>query len=117
MARTLRNTSSLFCKSSSARVSTPEPGLTRRIGANNDKLMLAEHSMKKGWAGTRHSHPHEQLVYVISGHIRVMVGDHAFEAQAGDSFVVTGGVEHEAQALADSVVVDVFTPTRHEYLD
>ena len=112
----MAKTSTAFCKSSDARTSAPEPGLTRRIGASNRKLMLAEHQMKKGWVGARHSHPHEQVVYVVSGHIRASVGNNTFEARTGDSFVVAGGVEHEAAALADSVVVDVFAPAREEYL-
>ena len=106
-----------FCKFSEARVSSPEPGLTRRIGASNTKLMLSEHRMKKGWAGASHSHPHEQVVYVVSGHIRATVGANTFEARSGDSFVVAGGTEHGATALADSIVVDVFAPARDEYLD
>ena len=112
----MSKTSSAFCKSFDTHNSTPEPGLTRRIGASNGKLMLAEHQMKKGWVGERHSHPHEQLVYVVSGHIRATVGSDTFEAHAGDSFVVAGGIEHEAAALADSIVVDVFTPAREDYL-
>jgi quercetin dioxygenase-like cupin family protein len=35
---------------------------------------------------------------------------------AGDSFVVRGGIEHQATALADAVVLDVFTPCREDYL-
>jgi quercetin dioxygenase-like cupin family protein len=99
----------------SASASTPEPGLRRRIMAFNDKLMLAEHVMEKGWKGARHSHPHEQLVYVISGHIKVSAGDKSFECRAGDSFVVPGGMEHEAAAVERSVVLDVFAPSREEY--
>jgi quercetin dioxygenase-like cupin family protein len=95
---------------------SPEPQLLRRILAHNDKLMLVEHRMERGWAGARHSHPHDQAVYVISGHLRFLCGDEAFEAQAGDSFVVRGDVEHQAWALESSVVLDVFTPTREDYL-
>jgi quercetin dioxygenase-like cupin family protein len=102
-------------KSDDMSATYPEPGLTRRIGAYNDKLMLAEHRMQKGWIGARHSHPQEQLVYVVQGRIKVVAGDTAFEAGAGDSFVVRGGIEHEAAALEDSLVVDVFTPSREEY--
>jgi enamine deaminase RidA (YjgF/YER057c/UK114 family)/quercetin dioxygenase-like cupin family protein len=94
----------------------PEPGLTRHILANNPELMLVEHHMEQGWEGTRHSHPHHQLVYVISGHLRVDCGGRTFEVRAGDSFVVDGGLEHQAWALAPSVVLDVFTPTRQDYL-
>jgi quercetin dioxygenase-like cupin family protein len=93
-----------------------EPGLERRILAHNPKLMLVEHRMQEGWAGARHSHPHEQLAYVISGHLRVSCGAETFEAKAGDSFVVRGGVEHQAWAILPSIVLDVFTPTREDYL-
>jgi len=95
---------------------SPEPGLVRRILAHNPNLMLVEHVMAKGWAGARHSHPHDQLVYVQSGRIRVSSGSDVFEAAAGDSFVVNGGTEHQAWALEQSVVLDVFTPTRADYL-
>jgi quercetin dioxygenase-like cupin family protein len=96
--------------------STPEPGLVRRIGSYNDKLFLAEHRMEKGWVGARHSHPHEQVVYVISGELEVTITGTTFRVRAGDSFVVRGGVEHQASALADSLVIDVFTPCREDYL-
>jgi quercetin dioxygenase-like cupin family protein len=95
---------------------SPEPGLERRILAHNPNLMLVEHVMEAGWAGARHSHPHDQLVYVLRGHIRVSSGSDVFEAHTGDSFVVNGGVEHQAWALEASVVLDVFTPTREDYL-
>jgi quercetin dioxygenase-like cupin family protein len=96
--------------------SHPEPGLTRRVGAYNEKLFLAEHRMKKGWVGAAHSHRHEQVVYVISGHLRVTCAGNTFDARSGDSFVVRGGVEHQASALEPSHVIDVFTPCRNDYL-
>lgn len=94
----------------------PEPGLKRHILANTPELMLVEHHAEKGWVGARHSHPHHQLVYVVSGHLEVEVGQKKFEVHAGDSFIVDGGVEHQATALAPSVVLDAFTPTRKDYL-
>ena len=100
----------------SVKTSTPEPGLTRRIGAYNDKLFLAEHRMAQGWTGARHSHPHEQIVYVVSGHLRVTCGDKTFEVCGGDSFVVKGDVEHQASALEESLVIDIFTPCRDDYI-
>jgi quercetin dioxygenase-like cupin family protein len=106
----------VFVQSANTIASLPEPGLVRRVGAYNDKLFLAEHLMKKDWVGTRHSHSHEQIVYVVSGHLRVTIGEVTFDARAGDSFVVRGGVEHQASALADSLVIDVFTPCRTDYI-
>jgi quercetin dioxygenase-like cupin family protein len=99
-----------------AQESKPEPGLTRKVLAYNDKLFLAEHQMSKGWIGTIHSHPHEQVVYVVRGRLKVTCQGKTFELQAGDTFVVRGGVEHGASALEDSLVIDVFTPCREDYI-
>ncbi len=97
------------------RHSSPEPGLTRLIGAYNEKLFLAEHHMQAGWVGAAHSHPHDQMAYVISGHLRIRAGDQTFEVHQGDSFVIKGGIEHQASAIEASVVIDVFTPYREDY--
>jgi quercetin dioxygenase-like cupin family protein len=99
-----------------AKRSTPELGLIRLVGAYNEKLFLAEHYMEKGWVGTAHSHPHEQMVYVVFGRLQVRCGDKVFEVASGDSFVVRGGVEHQATALESSHVIDVFTPSRNDYI-
>jgi quercetin dioxygenase-like cupin family protein len=95
----------------------PEPGMRRQVLANTDQLMLVRHFFDADWVGARHSHPHHQLVYVVSGAIRVEVGDKTIDAYAGDSFIVDGGVEHQARALEASEVLDVFTPTREDYRD
>jgi len=94
----------------------PEPGLTRLIGAYNEKLFLAEHHMEQGWVGAAHSHPHEQIVYVVSGHLRVTCAGKTFDVRSGDSFLVRGGLGHQASALEKSHVIDVFTPCRSDYI-
>ena len=99
-----------------ARESYPEPGLTRRVLAYNDKLFLAEHQMVKGWAGEMHSHPHDQVVYMVRGHLKVNCLGKTFELRAGDTFVVRGGVQHGASAIEESLVIDVFTPCREDYI-
>jgi quercetin dioxygenase-like cupin family protein len=91
--------------------------LQRKVHAFNDKLMLTEHHMAKGSVFPRHSHPHEQLAYLVSGHIRICCGDYTFEGRAGDSFVVRGGIEHQVWALEESVALDIFTPVREDYLE
>jgi len=103
-------------RSSELKESKPEAGLTRRLGAYNDKLFLAEHRMERGWVGAAHSHLQEQIVYVISGHLKVSCAGQEFDVRAGDSFVICGGVEHQASAVEASHVIDVFTPCRYDYL-
>ena len=93
-----------------------ESGLKRRVLAYNEKLFLAEHEMVKGWVGTVHSHAHEQIVYVVHGHLKIMCQGRTVDIRTGDTFVVRGGVEHGASATEDSLVVDVFTPCREDYI-
>lgn len=102
-------------RSNTAPTSTPEAGMVRQVHAYSPELMLVKHHFKKGWVGAAHSHPHHQLVYVVSGLIAVTVNGQTQNVGAGDSFVVDGGVEHQASALEDSEVLDVFTPIREDY--
>jgi quercetin dioxygenase-like cupin family protein len=104
-----------FVKTGDAKSFTPEAGMKRQVLAHSDQLMLVRHFFETGWVGARHSHPHHQLVYVVSGAIRVDVAGRVFDVRAGDSFVVDGGVEHQASALEASEVLDVFTPVREDY--
>src|ERR1700733_9421779 len=104
-----------FVKTGDARSFTPEAGMVRQVLAHSDQLMLVRHFFDKGWVGARHSHPHHQLVYVVKGAIRVDVDGRVFDVKKGDSFVVDGGVEHQASALEESEELDVFTPVREDY--
>lgn len=94
---------------------TPEPGMIRQVLAYNDKLMVVRHHFEANWVGARHSHPHEQLVYVVSGRILFKAEGKSWEMGPGDSIVVAGSIEHEASALEPSEVLDVFTPYREDY--
>jgi quercetin dioxygenase-like cupin family protein len=96
-------------------LSSPEDGLSRQVLAYSEKLMLVRHLMEAGWIGARHSHPHEQLVYVVRGLIELSTPAGIFQAGEGDSFIVPGGTEHQARALEASEVLDVFTPSREDY--
>jgi quercetin dioxygenase-like cupin family protein len=93
----------------------PEDGLRRQVMSYTPNMMLVRHRMRKGWVGARHSHPHEQLVYIVSGHLIFEHPAGRFEAKTGDSFLVPGDIEHQASALEDSEVLDVFTPYREDY--
>ncbi|HEY1804971.1 MAG TPA: cupin domain-containing protein [Terracidiphilus sp.] len=94
---------------------SPESGMVRQVLAYNPHLMLVRHTFEKGWRGARHSHPHHQMVYVVSGHILFQAQGKSWEMRAGDSIVIDGGIEHEASALEPSEVLDIFTPYRQDY--
>lgn len=96
-------------------MTTPEEGLRRQVMSYSPSMMLVRHTMRKGWVGARHSHPHEQMVYVLRGRYVFEHPGGRFEAKAGDSFLFPGGVEHQASALEDSELLDIFTPYREDY--
>ena len=101
--------------SNDAGMSVPEPGLRRQVMSYSPSMMLVRHRMEKGWVGTKHTHPHEQMVYIVSGKIQFTSPDGTFDTKAGDSFLVPGNVAHQATALEDSEVLDIFTPRREDY--
>jgi quercetin dioxygenase-like cupin family protein len=96
-------------------VSTPEPGMVRQVLAYNPHLMLIRHNFTKGWVGAKHKHPHHQMVYVLTGRILFEAEGKQWNLRAGDSLVVDGGLDHQASALEDSEVLDIFTPYREDY--
>ena len=63
-----------------------------------------------------HSHPHEQTGFMVSGKLRFKVEDEILEVEPGDSWCIPGGAEHSVDALEDSVVIEVFSPIREDYL-
>jgi len=96
-------------------MSTPEPGLRRQVMSYSPAMMLVRHTMTKGWVGARHSHPHVQMIYIVRGRIRFEQPGGIAELSPGDSLLIPGGVEHQASAMDDSEVLDVFTPMREDY--
>jgi len=92
--------------------------VSRKILGYSNSLMIVEVYFKKGGIGEVHSHErHEQLSYVVKGSFEVKVGDQKSVLKSGDSFYAGKNVEHGVIAKEDSIIVDVFTPIREDFLD
>ena len=96
-------------------MTNPEPGLKRQVMSYTPEMMLVRHTMEPGWIGAAHSHPHQQLVFVVSGHIVLTTPDGDHTLRAGDSMIVPGDAMHQARAFEASEVLDVYTPYREDY--
>ena len=83
---------------------------------HGDKTLMAEFKLEKGALLPKHSHPHEQIGYLVSGHIALTIGDVTHQVNPGDSWCIAEDVEHNATAVEDSVAVEVFSPVREDYL-
>lgn len=91
-------------------------GIVRKTLAYGAETLMTEFRLERGSALPPHSHPHEQTGYLVSGRMRLAIGAESYEVLPGDSWCIPGGVEHGAQALEDSVAVEVFAPVREDYL-
>ena len=93
-----------------------EPGIRRRILQAQGRLMLMEVEFAAGAAGYEHSHVHEQISYCIAGRFEYSLDGRTQVLSAGESVYVPGNVRHGAKALAQGILIDVFTPVREDLL-
>lgn len=94
----------------------PEPGITRRLIARGGQIMAVHVTFEKGAVGAIHKHVHEQVSYIVSGSFEYYADGQKYILKAGDSYFVPENQEHGAVALEDSVILDVFTPQREDFL-
>ena len=83
---------------------------------HGEKTLMGQFKIARGSEVPMHSHPHEQTGILISGRLRFNVAGEIFDAEPGDSWCLPGDVEHSAEALEDSMIIEVFSPVREDYL-
>jgi quercetin dioxygenase-like cupin family protein len=89
----------------------------RKILGSSGSLMMVEVHFKKGGVGTPHSHDiHEQISYIVKGSFRATVDGVEKVLRPGDSFYAGKHIVHGLTALEDSIILDVFTPIREDFL-
>jgi len=81
-----------------------------------EKTLTAKFRLEKGSILPQHKHPHEQTGYLVSGKMEFEIGGKKIIAEPGDSWNIEGNIEHGAQVLEDTVVLEVFCPVRVDYL-
>jgi len=90
--------------------------ITMRTLVHGGKTLMTEFRLQRGALLPRHSHPHEQTGYLVSGQLRLTIGNQTHEVAPGDSWCIPGEVEHQAEVVKDSVAIEVFAPVRKDYL-
>jgi len=93
--------------------------LDRRL-ITGDRVMLTHVYLKKGAIVPRHSQENEQITYILEGGLRFWIGpdeSEVIDVLAGEVLHIPSLVQHKAEALADTVDVDVFSPPRQDWLD
>ncbi len=93
--------------------------LERRL-ITADRMMLAHVYLEKGCVVPKHSHENEQLTYILQGALRFWIGEDGEQeivVRAGEVLVIPSNVVHKAEALEDTVDVDIFSPPRQDWID
>lgn len=90
------------------------PGIRARV-IHGEKESLSIVDIDKGSILPEHSHPHEQITYVIEGQLDMIIGGEAFSLKAGSVHVIPSNVPHSATAPVDVRVIDCFSPVREDY--
>ena len=95
--------------------------IARRV-FTGDRMMLAHVYLDKGAIVPTHQHDNEQLTYVLYGALKFWIGDpdegvEELVVAAGEVLHIPSGVPHKAEALEDTLDVDVFSPPRQDWLD
>jgi quercetin dioxygenase-like cupin family protein len=97
----------------------PPKEITDKISG---RMMAGEQGMIVWWdmkacahAGS-HSHPNEQLVWMMKGRMELRIGGEKRMMVPGDVAVIPGGINHEAWFPEDVQVIDIFCPPREDFL-
>jgi quercetin dioxygenase-like cupin family protein len=95
------------------------PMLDRRMIVG-DRMMIAHIYLKKGAIVPKHSHENEQITYILEGALRFHIGEDQKQeviVRAGELLHIPTNVPHMAEALEDTLDVDVFDPPRQDWID
>jgi quercetin dioxygenase-like cupin family protein len=94
--------------------------LDRRI-ITGGRMMITHVYLKKGCVVPRHRHENEQITYILDGALRFRLGEEGsieqVDVHAGEVLCIPSNLPHSAEALEDTVDVDIFDPPRRDWLD
>ena len=106
----------MFVQAIEAPLEVSAPGVTRQVLGFDPQLMMLRVEFRRGSVAARHSHPHRQVSYVVSGRFEATLGAETRVIGPGDCYFVPPDLPHGVVALEDSVLIDVFTPMREDFL-
>jgi quercetin dioxygenase-like cupin family protein len=91
--------------------------LVNRQYLSGVNTMLARIELKKGAYVPRHQHVNEQICHVLTGALKFKLDEGETIVRAGEILCILPNAPHDALALEDSVVLDIFNPPRQDWID
>ncbi len=90
--------------------------VSRKV-VTGERQMLAQTYLKRGALAPMHAHESEQMTYVLQGALKFLVEGEEITVREGEVLHIPPSVPHQAEALEDTLQLDVFSPSRAEWLD
>lgn len=90
--------------------------LLERQFVSGDRAMLSRLRLHKGCIVPMHHHENEQVAYVLEGALKFVIEEREIVVRAGEVLVIPPNVPHSAEALEETVNLDIFTPPRADWL-
>ena len=89
--------------------------ITRKMlsGANTT---VARIGLARGAVVPRHMHESEQFSLILSGALKFIFDDGEQIVRGGEIIFIPSNVPHAAEALEDTVDLDVFAPRREDWI-
>jgi len=91
--------------------------LLQRQFVVGQEIMLARVLLKKGCTVAEHSHHNEQLTYIVEGALKFSIDGREIVVRAGEVLCIPSNMPHSAEALEDTVDLDVFNPPRADWIN
>ncbi|MGA7220915.1 MAG: cupin domain-containing protein [Candidatus Sulfotelmatobacter sp.] len=91
--------------------------LLQRQFVVGQEIMLARVILKKGCVVPEHSHHNEQLTYILDGALKFWIDGQEIIVHAGEVLCIPANMPHKAEALEDTVDLDVFNPPRADWIN
>jgi quercetin dioxygenase-like cupin family protein len=95
---------------------TMHPLLQRQLVVGHE-VMLARVLLKKGCVVPLHSHVNEQLSYILEGALKFWIDGKEIVVHAGEVLTIPPHMPHKAEALEDTVDLDIFHPPRADWIN
>lgn len=83
---------------------------------HTDSMTVARVFLKKGCLVPEHSHPNEQVSMIEQGALRFIFPGETLVLKAGEVVRIPANLPHGAEALEDSVGVELFSPPRQDWI-
>jgi quercetin dioxygenase-like cupin family protein len=91
--------------------------LLQRQFVVGQEIMLARVLLKKGCIVPEHSHHNEQLTYIVEGALKFWIDGKELVVHAGEVLCIPSNMPHKAEAMEDTVDLDIFAPPRADWIN